>query len=69
MSKLRSVTTAPDVFGQIHDVSHAAAITGAPEAILEPGETLKRPSLPAGNTPDRLYDLETDRRSPNSSFR
>ena len=52
---LRSAITARDVFGKIHDVIHAAAITVALEEILEPRETLKRPSLAAGNTPDRLY--------------
>jgi hypothetical protein len=59
---LRSAITARNVFGKVHDVIHAAAITVALEEILDPGETLKRPSLAAGNTPDRLYDVETDRR-------
>jgi hypothetical protein len=30
--------------------------------ILEPGETLRRPSLAAGNDPTRPYDVETDQR-------
>jgi hypothetical protein len=30
--------------------------------LLEPDETLRRPSLAAGNDPSRPYDVETDQR-------
>ena len=58
----RSAIAARDAFGKLSDLIHAAAITLALPHILEPGETLVRPSLAAGNTPARLYDIETDRR-------
>ncbi len=59
---LRSAVAARDTFGKLHDLIHAAAIALALPHILTPGETLVRPSLAAGNTPDRLFDVETDRR-------
>jgi hypothetical protein len=59
---LRSAIAARDAFGKLSDLIHAAAIALALPHILEPGETLVRPSLAAGNTPERLYDVETDRR-------
>jgi hypothetical protein len=50
-------------FGQIHSLVHAAAITLLLPRLLEPGERItSRPSLAAGNDPDRPYDLETDSR-------
>jgi hypothetical protein len=58
----RSALAARDALGKLSDLIHAAAIALALPHILEPGETLVRPSLAAGNTPDRLYDIETDRR-------
>jgi hypothetical protein len=59
---LRSAIAAREAFGKLSDLIHAAAIALALPHILEPGETLVRPSLAAGNTPERLYDVETDRR-------
>lgn len=59
---LRSAIAARDAFGKVSDLIHAAAIALALPRILEPGETLVRPSLAAGNTPERLFDIETDRR-------
>lgn len=49
--------------GMIDTLIHAAVITQVLPLILEDGETvLKRPSLGAGNDPDRDFDLETTRR-------
>jgi len=49
--------------GMIDTLIHAAVITQVLPLILEPGEVLtKRPSLGAGNDPDRNYDLETSHR-------
>lgn len=49
--------------GMLDTLLHAAVITRLLPQILEPGETvLKRPSLGAGNDPDRAYDLETSAR-------
>jgi hypothetical protein len=48
--------------GRVNDLIHASAIALALPHLLEPGETLKRPSLAAGNDPSRPYDVETDRR-------
>lgn len=49
--------------GMLDSLIHAAVITQVLPAILEPGEkVLKRPSLGAGNDPDRVYDLETTHR-------
>ena len=49
--------------GMIDTLIHAAVITQVLPLILEPGETVKkRPSLGAGNDPDRNYDIETTRR-------
>jgi hypothetical protein len=48
--------------GRLSDLIHAAAITLALLRLLEDGEQLvNRPSLAAGNDPDRPYDVETDR--------
>lgn len=49
-------------FGRLNDVIHATAIVLALSSLLEPGETLKRPSLAAGNDPSRPFDVETDQR-------
>jgi hypothetical protein len=59
---LRSAIAARDAFGKLSDLIHAAAIALALPHLLAPGEKLVRPSLAAGNTPDRRYDVETDRR-------
>src|SRR4051794_29904893 len=59
---LASAVAARDAVGKINDLIHAAAIALVLPRLLEPGETLQRPSLAAGNTPDRLFDVETDRR-------
>lgn len=49
--------------GMIDTLIHAAVITQVLPLILEPGEVLtKRPSLGAGNDPDRNYDLESSHR-------
>jgi hypothetical protein len=57
---LRAALAARDAFGKLSDLIHAAAIALALPHILEPGEQLIRPSLAAGNTPDRLFDVETN---------
>lgn len=59
---LRAGLEARALFGRIDDLIHAAAISLALPHLLEPGETLRRPSLGAGNDPSRPYDVETDRR-------
>lgn len=48
--------------GRISDVIHAVSIALALPQILESGETLRRPSLAAGNDPSRPFDIETDLR-------
>lgn len=49
--------------GMIDTLIHAAVITQTLPLILEPGEVLtKRPSLGAGNDPNRNFDLETTHR-------
>lgn len=58
----RSAIAARDAFGKLSDLIHAAAIALALPHILKPGETLTRPSLAAGNTPERLFDVETNLR-------
>jgi hypothetical protein len=58
----RAALAARDSFGKLSDLIHAVAITLALQHILEPGEELLRPSLAAGNTPDRLFDVETNLR-------
>jgi hypothetical protein len=58
----RAALAARDAFGKLSDLIHAVAIALALPHILEPGEELVRPSLAAGNTPDRLFDVETNRR-------
>jgi hypothetical protein len=65
---LRSAVAARAAFGKINDVIHSVGIALSLPHLLEPGETLRRPSLAAGNTPDRLYDVETDRRIAEFTF-
>jgi hypothetical protein len=48
--------------GRISDVIHAVAIALALPRLLEPGETVRRPSLAAGNDPSRPFDVETGQR-------
>ncbi len=49
--------------GMLDTLIHAAVITQVLPLILGEGETvLKRPSLGAGNDPDRVFDLETTHR-------
>lgn len=49
--------------GMIDTLINAAVITQVLPLILKPGEVLtKRPSLGAGNDPDRNFDLETSHR-------
>jgi hypothetical protein len=48
--------------GRISDIIHAVAVSLALPRMLQPGETLRRPSLAAGNDPSRPFDIETDRR-------
>lgn len=49
--------------GMLDSLIHAAVITQTIPLLLEEGEHLvKRPSLAAGNDPERIYDLETNRR-------
>lgn len=49
--------------GTLDSLIHAAVIVQVTKDLLEPGEYLsKRPSLAAGNDPDRIFDLETNLR-------
>lgn len=49
--------------GMLDTLIHAAVIAQVLPLILDEGETvLKRPSLGAGNDPDRIFDLETTHR-------
>ena len=49
--------------GMLDTLIHAAVIMRVLPLVLEPGEkVIKRPSLGAGNDPDRNYDLETTHR-------
>jgi hypothetical protein len=48
--------------GRVNDLIHAAAIALSLPKLLAPGETLRRPSLAAGNDPSRPFDVETDLR-------
>ncbi|GAA0986339.1 hypothetical protein [Nocardioides aquaticus] len=49
--------------GMLDTLMHAAVITQVVPMILEDGELVtKRPSLGAGNDPDRVFDLETTHR-------
>lgn len=59
---LRAGLLARERFGRINDLIHATAIALALPHLLHAGETLRRPSLGAGNDPSRPYDVETDRR-------
>ena len=59
---LRSAIAAREALGKISDLIHAAAIALSLPHVLQPGERLMRPSLAAGNTKGRLFDIETDRR-------
>jgi hypothetical protein len=58
----RSALAARDALGKLSDLIHAAGIALALPHVLELGERLVRPSLAAGNTPERLFDVETHRR-------
>lgn len=58
-----------EAFGKLSDIIHATAIALALPQILKPGETLIRPSLAAGKSPDRLFDLESNCALPSSSSR
>ena len=53
---------ARDMFGRLNDIVHAVAITVALPLLLEPGEIVESVSLAAGNSPDRPFDLSTNRR-------
>jgi hypothetical protein len=57
---LHAALAARDAFGKLSDLIHAAAIALALPHILESEERLIRPSLAAGNTPERLFDVETN---------
>ena len=59
---LCSAIAAREALGKISDLIHAAAIALSLPHILQPDERLMRPSLAAGNTKGRLFDIETDRR-------
>jgi hypothetical protein len=59
---LRAASIVRSRLGRINDLVHASAIAVALPHLLEPGETLRRPSLAAGNDPSRPYDVVTDRR-------
>jgi hypothetical protein len=59
---LVSAISARDALGKLSDLIHAAAIALALPHILELHETLVRPSLAAGNTRERVFDVETNRR-------
>ncbi len=59
---LRAGLLARERFGRINDLIHATAIALALPHLLHAGETLRRPSLAAGNDPSRPYDVETDLR-------
>lgn len=48
--------------GKLSDLIHATGIALALPHVLESGELLKKPSLAAGNDPERLYDVETNLR-------
>jgi hypothetical protein len=53
---------ARDMFGRLNDIVHAVAITVALPLLLEPGEVIESVSLAAGNSPERPFDLSTNRR-------
>jgi hypothetical protein len=59
---LGAAIAAREALGKISDLIHAAAIALSLPHILQSGERLMRPSLAAGNTKRRLFDIETDRR-------
>jgi hypothetical protein len=59
---LHSATAVRTRLGRINDLIHATAIAVALPRLLEPGETLRRPSLASGNDRSRPFDVETDRR-------
>ncbi|MFF8633558.1 PE-PGRS family protein [Streptomyces pilosus] len=55
--------TVRESLGRLNDLIHAAGIVLALPHLLEDGEEIGvRPSLAAGNDPNRPFDLETDRR-------
>lgn len=58
-----SVLVVRERVGMLDTLLHAAVIAHVIPLILEDGEqVLKRPSLGAGNDPDRIFDLETTHR-------
>jgi hypothetical protein len=59
---LEAALVARDRLGRINDIIHAIAIVVVLSTILEPEETMMRPSLAAGNDPGRPFDVQTDRR-------
>jgi hypothetical protein len=60
---LESALLVRSIVGRLNDVVHAATIATVLPQILEPGERItNRPSLGAGNSASRPFDLETDRR-------
>jgi len=59
---LEAGLVARDQFGRLNDIVHAAAITAVLPLLLEPGERAEFVSLAAGNSPNRPFDLATDRR-------
>src|SRR4051812_47942287 len=48
---LRAALLARERLGRVNDVIHSTAIALVLPDLLEPGETLRRPSLAAGNDP------------------
>lgn len=63
MDLIDSALVVRERVGMIDTLIHAAVITHVLPLILEPGEILtKRPSLGAGNDPERSFDLETSHR-------
>lgn len=67
-SVLEAAIVARTNFGRLNDVIHAAGIALALPHLLDPGETLKRPSLAAGNDKSRPFDVETERRAMEFKF-
>ena len=65
---LEAAMVARATFGRLNDVIHAAGVTLALPRLLKPDETLKRPSLAAGNDKSRPFDVETNRRAMEFKF-
>jgi hypothetical protein len=59
---LEAGLVARDHLGRLNDIVHAAAITAVLPLLLEPDERVEFVSLAAGNSPNRPFDLATDRR-------